>query len=419
MASIFRPEAVEGRRQAWLGGIHLTRPVSLTALTWLVLGIAVAVAAFMTLGQYTRKARVVGYLIPDRGVIRLVPPLAATVAERRAVEGQSVHAGDVLFVLDVDRSTSGGDTQAAVKQSLAARSRSLREAAQQEAQRLANEQDALQRRAADMQAELTQLDAEIGLRSERLSLAKQAFSRVQSLQADKFVSAAQVQAKREEVLELEAGVSELQRKHTTRRAELDALQLQRRDAALRSGAKQGEIERDIAALAQQSAESDAKGSIVVRAPRDGVVSAVLAEPGQSVSPAVALASLLPADTRLQAQLFAPSSAIGFVRPHQLVLLRYQAFPYQKFGHQGGQVLQVSRTPLQASELAGLPLAGASAADGEPLYRITVALDRQTVSAYGQAQSLAPGMQIEADVLLDRRHLIEWIFEPVLSLAGRV
>lgn len=131
---------------------------------------------------------------------------------------------------------------------------------------------------------------------------------------------------------------------------------------------------------------------------------------------------------MQAQLFAPSSAVGFLRPAQAVQLRYQAFPYQKFGHHPGQVLQVSRTPLQAAELASLPLsAGAfpgASADGaapaaEPLYRITVALDEQTVQAYGVAQPLVAGMQLEADVLLDRRRLIEWIFEPLLSVTGRL
>jgi membrane fusion protein len=99
-----------------------------------------------------------------------------------------------------------------------------------------------------------------------------------------------------------------------------------------------------------------------------------------------------------------------------VVLRYQAYPYQKFGHQPGKVLQVSKTPLQASELSGLPLAGAA---NEPLYRITVALEQQAVLAYGREQPLAAGMQLEADVLLDRRRLIEWIFEPLIGVAGRV
>ena len=132
-----------------------------------------------------------------------------------------------------------------------------------------------------------------------------------------------------------------------------------------------------------------------------------------------MASLLPADARLQAHLFAPSSAVGFVRQNQPVQLRYQAFPYQKFGHQAGVVAQVARSPLQGAELAGLPLQGGTGAGAEPLYRITVTLDRQTVAAYGQAQPLSPGMQLEADVLLDRRRLIEWLFEPVLGIAGRV
>ena len=63
---------------------------------------------------------------------------------------------------------------------------------------------------------------------------------------------------------------------------------------------------------------------------------------------LALASLVPSGAQLQAHLFAPSGAVGFVRPRQEVRLRFEAFPYQKFGHQTGHVLQVSRTPLAAS-----------------------------------------------------------------------
>jgi membrane fusion protein len=140
-----------------------------------------------------------------------------------------------------------------------------------------------------------------------------------------------------------------------------------------------------------------------------------------VAAGTALASLLPAQTRMLAQLYAPSSAVGFVRPGQAVQLRYQAFPYQRFGQQKGQVLQVSRTPLGASELArlALPATLSQGPASEPLYRITVQLERQTVEAYGQEQALAVGMQLDADVLLERRRLIEWIFEPLLSLARRV
>jgi membrane fusion protein len=168
--------------------------------------------------------------------------------------------------------------------------------------------------------------------------------------------------------------------------------------------------------------------ILIRAPQDGVLSALLAMPGQGVASGATVARLAPTPARLQAQLFAPASVLGFLRPEQTLRLRYQAFPYQRFGHYPGQVLQVARTPLQATEIAGPSASSTVARAGpggfagvptgsEPLYRVIVALDQQAVSGGGQTLPLAAGMRLEADVPLDRRRLIEWLFEPVLSRAS--
>lgn len=419
MSKLFRPEVLDSRRRGWLGSIQLIRPVSLAWLTCLVLGAACLVAAYLTLGEYTRKARVAGFLTPDHGLIRLMAPQVATVLESNASEGRSVKRGDVLFVLAVGQATLRGDTQEAVQASLAARKRSLEDSARQ---RIALEQaqaQALSRQADDMRRELASIGGEIDLQRQRLALAQQAQARLESLRGENFVSSAQVQAKSEEMLGVRAQIQALERQRSTHLREIGVLESQRREVPMRGRSAQGEIERDLATIAQQSAESEARRRIVVLAPQDGVLTGVLAEAGATVNPGVAMASLLPADARLQAHLFAPSSAVGFVRQNQAVQLRYQAFPYQKFGHQTGSVTQVSRSPLQAAELAGLPLQTGATAGSEPLYRITVTLDRQTVAAYGQAQPLSPGMQLEADVVLDRRRLIEWLFEPVLGIAGRV
>ncbi len=419
MGSLFRPEALENRQRDWLGSIQLIRPVSLAVLTCFALAAVASVAACLILGEYTRKARVSGYLVPDRGVIRLLAPQASTVVESHVSEGRTVRRGDVLFVLAVGQTTLSGDTQAAVQSSLASRGRSLQSAASQRSLLAQSQLGAVDRQIDAMRRELDSMAVETDLQSQRLALAQQAQIQYESLRNDNFVSSAQVRAKAEEVLNAKAQLQGLARQRAAHLREIASLQAQRHEIPLRTQAAQGEIERDLASLAQQSAESEARQRIVVRAPQDGVVSGVLAEPGQTVTPAVALASLLPADAKLLAHLFAPSSAVGFVRANQTVQLRYQAYPYQKFGHQAGEVVQVSRSPLQTSELAGLPLPAAASAGGEPLYRITVSLDRQSVAAYGQAQALSPGMQLEADVLLDRRRLIEWLFEPVLGIAGRV
>jgi membrane fusion protein len=73
---------------------------------------------------------------------------------------------------------------------------------------------------------------------------------------------------------------------------------------------------------------------------------------------------------------------------------------------------VSRTPLAPSELAALALSSAGGA--EPMFRITVALDGPPV-----AEPLSAGMRLQADVLLERRRLVEWLFEPLLGLRRRL
>jgi membrane fusion protein len=57
--------------------------------------------------------------------------------------------------------------------------------------------------------------------------------------------------------------------------------------------------------------------------------------------------------------------------------------------------------------------------GDPLYRVTVQLAKQAVTAYGSEELLKPGMLVDADILGERRRLLEWIFEPLYSLRGKV
>jgi membrane fusion protein len=419
MNPLFRPEVAEAQRQGWLGQVQLVRPLSLTALTIGVVCLLALVIAFLFLGEYTRKARIAGVLVPDLGVIRLVPPVQGRVLERRVAEGQFVRAGDVMFVLALESGTLSADVQARVQRSLEERQRSLEDTARQQTLLAEAQQLSLQRRLDEMKREQQQIDAEGALHRQRLALAMQSLERLESLSREQFISPAQVQTKKEEVIGLQAQAQALDRQSVTLARDRVLLEGEKRGLPLLARERQGAIERDLASLAREAAEHDAVRQIVVRAPQDGTVSAVLAESGQSVSPASALASLIPAGAQLQAHLFAPSGAVGFVRPEQEVRLRFEAFPYQKFGHQSGHVLQVSRTPLAAPELAGLSVGTGADLAAEPMFRITVAMDEPQLRAFGGSQPLVAGMRMQADVLLERRRLVEWLFEPVLGLTSRL
>jgi membrane fusion protein len=415
---LFREEALRAR-DPWLGRVRLLRPLSLDLITLAILFVTAVVAAFLWSATYTRKATVDGVLVPDRGLIRLVPSEAATVIERRVAEGQSVRSGDTLFVLALERPRLLAQAQADVQRSLAERQRSLQESAVQQARLLAAREDALDRRLQTLQAEQRQVDREVSLQQQRLVLAEQAQRRLEALRNEHFISDAQVLAKQEELLGLQAQMQTLERQRTALGRERVQLEGERRSLPLMARTAQGSIDRDLAELSRETAEQNSERQLIVRAPQDGVISAVLAEPGQSVSPASALANLVPEGALLQAQLYAPSRSVGFVHAGQAVRLRLEAFPYQKYGQLQGRVLQVSRTPVPGGELGAQALAGhvAGGGHGEGMFRITVGLDPADLSRW--PQPLVAGLRLQADVLLERRRLIEWLFEPLFGLQNRL
>ena len=100
-----------------------------------------------------------------------------------------------------------------------------------------------------------------------------------------------------------------------------------------------------------------------------------------------------------------------------VRLRYQAFPYQKFGQHAGVVDTVSTSTVNPAELSGLPATGLPA--GEPVFAIQVRLPSGSINANGQQRPLQAGMQLDADILQERRKLYEWILEPVYSVTRRL
>jgi len=51
---------------------------------------------------------------------------------------------------------------------------------------------------------------------------------------------------------------------------------------------------------------------------------------------------------------------------------------------------------------------------EPFYKVTVALDRPDIDAYGESMPLQPGMLLKADIILERRSLMDWLLTPLLG-----
>ncbi len=423
---LFRTEALEAQKTQWLGSIVLMRPLSFSVVCVGALCITLALALLLVFGQYTKRARVMGVLAPERGVIKVLPPQAGLILARHVNEGDRVKAGDKLFTVSLDRvtqnasqSTASG-ASAALLESYKARKGNLTLERANQTALAAQQRQQISVSITNGELELGQLRREIATQTTRVKSAEGQVAKLQALADQKFVSDMALQQKSDELLDqqsrllgLERALGERNRALVTLRGEFDQL-------ALKSERERAAIDRSVMELDQAAISTEAQREIIITAPQSGTIATVQAEPGQIASGQPLLA-ILPEGAQLQAHLFAPSASVGFVAPGQTVRLRYAAYPYQKFGQHQGEVIAVTRVPFGAQELpANLGQTVMAAAQmGEGLYRITVGLKAQTILAYGQEQGLVAGLQLEADVLQESRSLLEWLFEPLFSIQGRV
>ena len=414
MRQLFRQEAIDAQREKLLGEVSLARPVPLWVFTLLALAGAAALVAFALWGEYTRRERVDGYLALTAGSARILAPETGQIVELLVKEGDEVAELAPIARLSLERgTTSGAVSSELVQRELSQRINNL-ESEKSQARRLAEQQvDQLRRRIADLTNETIQIDSEIKLQATRVASARQEFQRTQELVAQKFTSEAALTDKRNDVLDQETKLAALRRSRLTLERELGTARAELPTIETKTLTQIEQLARQQSELKQNRVQEDAKRENVIRAPIAGIVTNIAVARGETIAENALLATVLPQGSGLQAQLLVPTRAIGFVRPGNEVVLRYDAFPFQRFGQYRGTVEAVSRTVWSPGEKVG------SMSAREAVYRIDVKLDKQTVSANGQDFALRPGMLVNADLLLEKRTVFEWVFEPVLEFRARL
>ena len=418
-APLFRQTALKARDRESLGKIILIRPVSFGLLCGAVLAVTLALVGFFVWGEYTQHETLRGQLVPARGIIEIRAPQYGTIVQRRVDEGSVVDSGDVLYVISSERfSSEHGPTQDSVGRQLDIRRRSLRQQIEHTDLSARSDRDSLQRRIAAHETDLDELNDMILAQQERVGLAETTFARHARLERQGFIPDEALTAKRADLLDRRSQTQLLARERANAAAELTELETRLRNLPIEHRIRIAELERAIAIVDQEIAENAARRSIVITAPAGGIATAVLGAVGQMVDNSRPLVSIVPVDSPLQAQLYAPSQAVGFVDTGDEVWLRYQAYPYQKFGHYRGMVATISRKPLNLSELPAFQVSG-PATNREPLYQIIVDLDAQSIAIQGQPHQLRAGMLVEADILRETRRLYEWILAPLYTLTGKI
>ncbi|MFC4158531.1 HlyD family secretion protein [Chitinimonas lacunae] len=407
---LFREEAVRHQRDREVGESINIRSLPISLALTLTATLALMILLFLSLAEYSRKARADGVTLPSSGLVKVFALRDGRIGRVLVEEGQLVRAGEPLLEVDSERTAA---LEAGLLDELAKQHRGVRATLDRLNARSDAEIDKQAARERGLERELTQLRSQLALQERRLHLAQQKRDSMRTMLNNGFISENGFREYEEAVLAQEQQRQDLVRQLAGREAELTQARLELAQSRIDSADQRDRLLSTDSDLRQRALELEHRRHSILPAPISGRVTALQAVTGQPANLSVPLLAIIPENASLEAELFVPTRAIGFVRPGQRVRLQIAAFPYQRFGMQGGVVKTVSQTVLAPEELTG-PIKV-----NEPVYRVKVGLDRQDVLAYGVRHPLKPGMAVGADIVLDRRPLWQWLFEPLYAVHGRV
>jgi membrane fusion protein len=412
---LFRPEVAERTWEILASRGLMPRAPGFTVLVIGVLVVAFGAGGlFLTRGVIPRVETAPGYLEPTGGVARVRAPRQAIVGTIHVKDGQLVNRGDLLVTLQSGQTTESGETAEA---EIATQMRSQRVDLEAQIVRERDWRESEERRlkstVEELAADLEMLDRNIQTQQKQAKLAQAQAERIRDLADRGTISVDELQRREIAALGQRLAVQVSERELAAKRAQLVQARIALEQLPTVGSERQRALRDALANVQQRLIELEARRAVVVRAPASGRIAAIPALAGAAVESGGLIATIVPDGADLHARLFVPTRSIGKVRPGQPVAIRYEAFPYQKYGTFKGRVEEVSSSVLLPQEVEKI----SPVRLGEPAYVLDVVIERQSVALGGDREAaLRPDMLFSATIEVDRRPLLAWIDESVFGVS---
>jgi len=410
---LFRPQVLESTADRLHGEVVFSQPLSIKLFVAALFSIIIIAGVWVTTGSYARIETVPGRLITSLPSAAITAHQTGIVSQLRVAEGQLVQKGDPLVVINSDRTSEvGGDIAGRSLGALEIRQQLSEAQIALAADRARAERAVLTTVISSSEAQAQSLTGQIELQREVVASNRQMLERATKVAERGFISEVDYERRRQSLLGTQQQLADLEQRHLESRAQADQARSQLASVGIEADQGISRIRDDLQSLSAEQARLEGEQSYVITAPISGRVTALATGEGRAINSARPIMTIVPEEAELTAELYAPTRAIGLVEPGKETRLLYDAFPYQRFGSFGGKVLSISRIAIDPRE-TDIPFPFE-----EPVYRVKVALDTQSVEAFGEPAPLQPGMTLQANIVLERQSFLAWILQPLNAVLNR-
>ncbi|QOL25842.1 HlyD family efflux transporter periplasmic adaptor subunit [Thalassotalea sp. LPB0316] len=416
--TLFRQEAIAHQSERLTGEISLAQPLSIKLTVALLVATAIVIVCFLFNAQYARKETVRGFLMPNKGVIKSFAGQGGTVEKLWVSEGTHIEKGQPIATLILHKNSKNGvSLSTEIIAQLTEQRTLIDDEINQYSLLEATEKQNLTTRKTALSLEKQALEQQQLLANQKLTLLIEQLADIESLKQKGYVAKLDAERHKQALIDAQQEKQQVDRlllKHDNQLRQIDfELANLPREYTLRVN----NLRRQKADIENQLSQVKSNYQYTVTASHAGTITGIQVVEGETLSPSKAqskpLLHILPEGSELVAEILLPTRSAGFIELGQDTRLRFDAFPYQRFGFIESEITRIDRALIAPNEVQ-LPIALQ-----EPVYRLRATLNQQQISAYGKAFNLKSGMLFQADIMLEKRSLIEWLFEPIYSLKGRI
>ncbi|MCV6620682.1 MAG: HlyD family efflux transporter periplasmic adaptor subunit [Cellvibrionaceae bacterium] len=408
----YRKEALEYQNRRVDGEILILPSIKYQACVCLVVMWLSLMVVWSIWGTFNKKETVLGWVEPSVGVAGVFVPRSGKVSKVYVQEGDAVTAGDLLFEVDVTTSLNDGSS---LDENLSQRMQERLAIAKDNLTIVNKRYESKERQLHDKLLVLNKslesiLEKEL-VASKRLEISRDSLQRLERLLAKGFVTKTDFQNSELELLSLEADFQRVRQEKASVEGELKQAGLEKKLMYEEAQRERNAASSEFHFISSELVKISSEKSYSVKATRDGIVAAMDLYVGAWAFEQKKTMTILPHRYQLIAKLILPVSASGFVEKGQKVKLRYDSFPFQKYGVYEGEIRTISEVVTLPTDHYSSPISII-----EPSYIVAVDIEQQGISAFGRHYPLKPGATLTADVFVGDQSLIDWVIEP-LKVAG--
>lgn len=383
------------------GDVIVTTTYSQCAIITCSVFIFICVLLFISIADYTQKRTVNGIVYPDKGIVNIKSKQSGTLSAFYIKGGDYINTGEKLFSIDASSSTQYFRSNEENYRELLSK---LREVSGRETQDNINTLNA-RKKLTEEQIDQTRNSISIMTNQVRLLDAaiqsqQVTFNRIQEAYKKKYVSDIEKNNAEMQLIDKKMQRQSLNNEISSREGQIISLKKELDDTIDRIKNIQNEDKKESLQSLMKLYGIASDTESVLRAPVAGKVAEIVERTGRFVNAGDTILTVIPQGSVNQIVAFISPELIGEIKKGTKVALKYDSYPYQRFGVEHGVIIDISRVPLQPEDIYtnfGLKFENAC-------FRIGIKIIERKESI-----TVIPGMSLKVEIPTRKASIIKWIF----------